>query len=85
MKHALEFYFDVGSPAAYLAWTVRSRETARKWYRPFLLGGVFHATGNRSPWRCRPRASTCGRPAAIRQPVGVPFAHKPHFPINTLT
>ena len=53
MSKAVEFYFDVGSPAAYLAWTQLpkiAREAGREIeYRPFLLGGVFQATGNKSP------------------------------------
>ena len=53
MNDRIEFFFDVGSPAAYLAWTQLPR-LARDTgcaidYKPMLLGGVFQATGNRSP------------------------------------
>ncbi|MCC2677125.1 MAG: 2-hydroxychromene-2-carboxylate isomerase-like protein, partial [Ramlibacter sp.] len=48
MSKEVEFYFDVGSPAAYIAWTQMTKlaqETnAEIQYRPFLLGGVFQAT-----------------------------------------
>ena len=50
---APEFLFDFGSPNAYLAHRVipaiEARTGARFTYVPVLLGGVFKATGNRSP------------------------------------
>jgi 2-hydroxychromene-2-carboxylate isomerase len=53
MAKSFEFWFDIGSPAAYLAWTqlpaVCAETGAQAVYRPMLLGGVFHATGNHSP------------------------------------
>jgi len=49
----VEFHFDFGSPDAYLAHLVIpdiERRTGTKFdYVPVLLGGVFKATGNRSP------------------------------------
>jgi 2-hydroxychromene-2-carboxylate isomerase len=50
---SVEFYFDFGSPTAYLAYR-RLRQLAQAYglrieYRPMLLGGVFKATGNTSP------------------------------------
>jgi len=49
----LEFFYDFVSPYSYLAST-RVDEIARRTgaalrYRPFLLGGVLKATGNRAP------------------------------------
>jgi 2-hydroxychromene-2-carboxylate isomerase len=53
MSQSVEFFFDVGSPAAYLAWTQLPRLAADTGatilWRPMLLGGVFKATGNNSP------------------------------------
>jgi len=49
----LEFFYDFTSPYSYLA-SLRVEAVARdggatlRW-RPFLLGGVFKATGNRAP------------------------------------
>ena len=47
------FYFDFGSPNAYLAHKVipaiEARSGAKFVYVPALLGGIFKATGNRSP------------------------------------
>jgi 2-hydroxychromene-2-carboxylate isomerase len=49
----IEFHFDLGSGNAYLAHRVipaiERRTGARFRYVPVLLGGVFKATGNRSP------------------------------------
>jgi 2-hydroxychromene-2-carboxylate isomerase len=88
-KKDLEFYFDVGSPASYLAWTQVpriARETgAALHYRPMLLGGVFQATGNRSPMEV-PLKSAWMKDDLARHArrYGVEYRHNPHFPINTL-
>ena len=85
----VEFFFDVGSPAAYLAWTqlpeLCAGAGAALVYRPMLLGGVFQATGNRSP------AEVPAKSRYIRQDFerhaaryGVPLRFNPHFPVNTL-
>ena len=85
----VEFYFDFGSPAAYLAYTqlphVCADTGATLVWKPMLLGGVFQATGNRSPAEIpakRPYMNTDLKRFADR--YGVPFMHNPHFPINTL-
>ena len=53
MNKTVDFFFDLGSPASYLAWTqlpgLCARQGATLRYRPMLLGGVFQATGNASP------------------------------------
>ena len=53
MNKRVEFFFDVGSPASYLAWTqlpaLCAAAGAELAYRPMLLGGVYQATGNASP------------------------------------
>jgi 2-hydroxychromene-2-carboxylate isomerase len=89
MAKEFDFYFDVGSPAAYLAWTQvpkLARETgATVHYMPFLLGGVFQATGNRSPMEVPAKSAWMNEDLArFAQRYGVPFRHNPHFPINTL-
>ncbi|MBE7940612.1 MULTISPECIES: 2-hydroxychromene-2-carboxylate isomerase [Ramlibacter] len=89
MSKTVDFCFDVGSPAAYLAWTQLprlARETGATVNRiPILLGGVFQATGNQSPMmvpaKGRYMMEDFQRHAAR---YGVPFKHNPHFPINTL-
>lgn len=89
MSKAVEFYFDVGSPAAYLAWTQLPKIVADAgWeieYRPFLLGGVFQATGNRSPMEVPAKGQYLQDDLQrFARRYGVPFRHNPHFPINTL-
>ena len=49
----VDFYFDFGSPASYLAATQLPKlcvdAGAELVWKPMLLGGVFQATGNHSP------------------------------------
>lgn len=90
MSKTVEFYFDLGSPASYLAWTqlpaLCARHGATLVYRPMLLGGVFQATGNASPAmipaKGRYMFTDLGRYA---RRYGVPFGLPPGFPVNTLT
>ena len=50
MKKEVEFFFDVGSPTAYLAYTqlpgIAARASAEIVWKPILLGGLFKAVGN---------------------------------------
>ena len=54
MRKTIDFYFDFGSPNAYLCLRVLSDIEARIGtvfvIKPVLLGGVFRATNNRSPF-----------------------------------
>jgi len=91
MTRQIEFFFDYGSPYSHLANGIlpalAARQGAEIVYRPFLLGGVFKATGNRSPAmepieaRRRYGGTTLQRWAAR---YGVPLRGNPHFPIDTL-
>ncbi len=90
MTRTVEFYFDVGSPAAYLAWTQMPRLAAETGavvaYRPMLLGGVFQATANQSPMEVPAKGRyMMADLERYAQRYGVPFRHNPFFPINTLT
>jgi 2-hydroxychromene-2-carboxylate isomerase len=90
MSKTVAFYFDVGSPAAYLAWQqlpVIARETGGQIdYKPMLLGGVFQATGNQSPMTVPAKGSYMQDDLArFAKRYGCVFRHNPHFPINTLT
>lgn len=89
MGKEVEFYFDVGSPAAYIAWTqlprIAREAGATIAYRPFLLGGVFHATGNRSPTEVPSKGKyLLDDLDRFARRYAAPFRHNPHFPINTL-
>ena len=86
----IEFFFDVGSPNSYLAWTqlprIAAEARAELVWRPMLLGGVFKATGNASPVTIPAKARWMAQDMARwARHWGVPFAFNPHFPINTLT
>ena len=90
MSKTAEFFFDVGSPAAYLAWTqlpgLCHGTGARIDCRPMLLGGVFQATGNQSPTSVPAKGKYMMADLQRHaQRYGVPFMHNPHFPINTLS
>ena len=90
MSKQVEFFFDVGSPTTYLAWTqlpaLCAQAGAALVYRPMLLGGVFQATGNVSPGTVAAKGRYMDADMArFARRYGVPFAMNPHFPINTLT
>jgi len=90
MTKAVEFFFDVGSPASYLAWTqlpgICEQAGASLVYKPMLLGGVFQATGNASPATIPAKGRYVSHDLArFARRYGVPFASNPHFPILTLT
>src|SRR3984957_9592400 len=88
------FYFDFGSPNAYLAHKVipgiEKRTGAKFVYVPALLGGIFKATGNQSPAQ-----AFAGIPAKLAYEAketrrfvkrhGITeYAMNPNFPVNTL-
>ncbi len=89
MGKQVEFFFDFGSPAAYLAWTqlptIAAAAGAAIVWRPMLLGGVFKAAGNASPisvaakgkWMMADLARFAAR-------YGVPLNFPASFPVNTL-
>lgn len=90
MTKTVEFYFDVGSPTAYLAHKrlqqLQTQYGCEILYRPILLGGLFKATGNNSPIAVPAKgrymmAQDLPRYAALYH---VPLNNNSHFPINTL-
>jgi 2-hydroxychromene-2-carboxylate isomerase len=89
MSKTVEFYFDLGSPSTYLAYTQLPKICADTGseliYIPMLLGGVFNATGNASPAmipaKGRYMVLDLGRYA---KRYDVPLKFNPYFPINTL-
>lgn len=90
MTRSVDFLFDYGSPAAYLAWTQLDRLAADTGaqvnMQPILLGGVFQATGNRAPITVPAKGSYLFKDLDRHaRAYGVPLAMNPHFPINTIT
>ena len=89
MSKTLEFFFDLGSPASYLAYTqlpaLCAETAAQLVYQPMLLGGVFKATGNASPITVPAKGRYMFDDLArYAQRYQVTLRFNPHFPINTL-
>lgn len=86
----VDFYFDYGSPAAWLAYTqlpkLAADTGAAVVIKPMLLGGVFQATGNRPPISVPLKGSYLFLDFdRFAKRYGVPLVMNPHFPINTVT
>ena len=91
----VEFHFDFGSPNAYLAELVLpeiERRTGVKFdYVPVLLGGVYKATGNMSPFdslrgiKNKPEYNALETQRFLRRHNIAKFQSNPFFPVNTLT
>jgi 2-hydroxychromene-2-carboxylate isomerase len=89
MSKQVEFFFDVGSPTTYLAYTqlpeIAARAGAEIVWKPMLLGGVFKATGNQTPAAIPAKAVHMNADLTrFAARYGVPLAFNSHFPINTL-
>lgn len=89
MPKTVEFFFDVGSPAAYIAWKqlphICRQTGAAIDYKPMLLGGVFQATGNHSPTAVPAKGRyMMDDLSRFATRYSVAFQENPHFPINTL-
>ena len=89
MSKTVEFFFDLGSPATYLAYTqlpkICKQTDSQLKYIPMLLGGVFKATGNASPATIAAKGSYMFQDLdRYAKRYGVPLKFNPHFPINTL-
>ncbi len=91
---APEFYFDFGSPNAYLAYrvlpTLEQRTGVSFVHMPVLLGGIFKAINNQSPalaYAHIPSKLAYEQLEMQRfiQRHGLhEFQFNPHFPVNTL-
>jgi 2-hydroxychromene-2-carboxylate isomerase len=90
----VEFHFDFGSPNAYLAHrvipSIEARTGATFRYVPVLLGGVFKATGNRSPMeafagiRNKLAYEQLETDRFVRRHQIEGYVRNPFFPVNTL-
>lgn len=89
MTKTVEFYYDYGSPTAYLAWTqlpdICAKHGATLIYKPILLGGLFKATGNQSPVTVEAKGKWLFDDITrYAKHYDVPFALNPHFIVNTM-
>lgn len=90
----VEFQFDFGSPNAYLAEkvlpSIEKRTGVKFDYVPVLLGGIFKATNNMSPFdslrgiKNKPEYQTLETARFIRRHNITSFKPNPFFPVNTL-
>jgi len=90
----VEFLFDFGSPNAYLAELALppiERRTGIKFeYVPILLGGIFKATNNKSPFESlrgiknKPEYQALETQRFLRRHGITAFKRNPFFPVNTL-
>jgi 2-hydroxychromene-2-carboxylate isomerase len=90
----VEFQFDFGSPNAYLAELaipgIEMRTGVKFEYVPVLLGGIFKATNNMSPFESlrgiknKPEYQTLETQRFIRRHNVTKFTNNPFFPVNTL-
>lgn len=90
----ITFFYDFGSPNAYLAHRMIPKISARNGvtfrYVPVLLGGLFKLTGNSAPMVAF--AEIPAKTAYIRREMAryvkrhaiAAFQMNPHFPVNTL-
>lgn len=89
MSKTVEFYFDLGSPATYLAYTqlpkICEQTDSQLIYIPILLGGVFKATGNASPATIPAKGRYMFQDLdRYAKRYGVALKFNANFPINTL-
>lgn len=89
MSKTVEFYYDYGSPASYLAWTqmekLAERTGATIVWKPALLGGIFKETQNRPPISVPAKGAWMVKDLArFAQRYDVPMQMNPKFPINTI-
>ena len=91
MSKRLEFYYDFGSPNAYMAWKVLSdTEGLSLDMKPALIGGIFKSTNNQPPWQ-----AFSGVPAKMKYMTVelqrfvslyglTEYKFNPHFPVMTI-
>lgn len=90
----VEFQFDFGSPNAYLAEYalpgIEKRTGVKFDYVPVLLGGIYKATNNMSPFdslrgiKNKPEYNALETQRFIRKHNITKFKQNPFFPVNTL-
>ena len=90
MSKEIDFYFDFGSPTAYLAFTqlplIAKRNNTQLNFHPILLGGIFKITGNQPPGIIPAKGAYMSKDLPrFAKKYGVAFNHNPFFPINTLS
>src|SRR5215469_10974888 len=86
MSKRIDFYFDFGSPTAYLAWTQLPKIAADYdgdlVFKPVLLGAIHKATNNMSPAMIPAKGAWMQQDLArFARIYGVHYEQNPFFPI----
>ncbi len=89
MSKTIEFYYDYGSPATYLAWSqiykLAEKHGATVVRKPALLGGIFKETGNAAPANVPAKGKWLFKDLdRYANRYGVPMQFNQAFPINTI-
>tara|TARA_A100000164_G_C21859287_1_gene749193 strand:- start:779 stop:1372 length:594 start_codon:yes stop_codon:yes gene_type:complete len=89
MKKKFDFYFDLGSPASYLAYTqlpkICNDTNSNVNLCPILLGGIFKELGNQSPMVVPAKGKYFFKEMQkYAKLYDVPIISNKYFPINTL-
>jgi 2-hydroxychromene-2-carboxylate isomerase len=94
MARNVEFYFDFGSPNAYLSHLVipeiEQRTSEKFTYVPILLGGIFKETNNVSPAvslqgiKNKPEYQALETRRFLAAHAISRYERNPYFPVNTL-
>ncbi|MDJ0612730.1 MAG: 2-hydroxychromene-2-carboxylate isomerase [Rhizobiaceae bacterium] len=89
MAKTVEFYFDIVSPASYLAWTqipkLLEETGADIVYKPFFLPGVFEGAGSSSPITVPPKSKWLFHDLnRWAKTYDVPFVMNKHFPLSSV-
>lgn len=94
MSKTLDFIFDFGSPNAYLAYRalppILARTGTRLTVIPCLLGGIFKATGNQSPFvayghiKVKMDYELLEIQRFVKTHGLTEYRFNPYFPVNTL-
>ena len=89
MSKTIDFYYDYGSPATYLAWTqiykMAEKHGATVVRKPALLGGIFKETGNSAPASVPAKGVWLFKDLSrYAQRYGVEWQMNSAFPINTI-
>ncbi len=89
MSKEVEFWFDIVSPASYLAWTQMPKLAAETGatirYKPFFLPGLFKAAGSASPITVPAKGKWLFHDLRrFARMYEVPFWMNDKFPLNSL-
>lgn len=89
MTKTVEFFFDIVSPASYLAWTqmpgIAEETGSQILYRPFFLPGVFEKAGSSSPITVPSKGKWLLRDLKRHaRKFDVPFVMNDKFPLSSV-